>query len=71
MDVCLAMPNSKPQVMWMAKNPDGNLVSNSGAPTRKATIAWLKECFWINWTAYQKDGWRIVKVEVRETKKEK
>lgn len=67
------MPNRKPQVMWMAKKPDGELFLGYCETTRQRVIQKFDGNNYPNaWRPYwYKKGWRVVKVEVRETKKGK
>lgn len=58
----------------MAKRlKDGFMPPASVSWTAKDTRELMRKCFgaYISWNKIYKQGWRIVKVEVRETKKEK
>lgn len=63
------MPNNKPQVMWAVRRPSGEW-ANILRPKRFIAVREIagREDLW---PQLYKQGWRIVKVEVRETKKGK
>lgn len=63
------MPNRKPQVMWMAKDSDELTLWIQF--TREAVVMDLENNMGSSWQELKVAGWRIVEVEVRETKKGK
>lgn len=65
----LTMPNRKPQVMWMAKDSDELTLWIQF--TREAVVMDLENNMGSSWQELKVAGWRIVEVEVRETKKGK
>lgn len=55
-----------PRCAWALVKPNGYIEVDTVGPTRKYAI--MVECWGLKkvWASHRKQGWRVVKVEIRE-----